>query len=286
MAGSNSHKFGQIIGDVLEKAVEPFLRSFVQENNLYLDVKGVRPARPGVKLTWTDINSNKHDLDFVIERNGTDNKIGDPVAFIECAWRRYTKHSRNKAQEIQGAIMPLCEKYKKDSPFIGVILAGEFTENSLTQLKSLGFSILFFPYDVIIKSFSKVGINAYFDEGTEEQAFEQQLVLWNQITNEQKELVYKEITNLRLKEINTFISSLSFKTDRSIISIRIWTMYGKMFSFQNVSTAKDFIVHFETISIIPEFHKFEAEIEYSNSDIIKVSYQNKEHLLTFLSNFI
>ena len=55
MAISNSHKFCQIIGDVLEIAVEPFLRSFSEENNLYLDVKGQRAARNGVNLTWLDI---------------------------------------------------------------------------------------------------------------------------------------------------------------------------------------------------------------------------------------
>nr|MBP8083761.1 DNA methylase [Spirochaetota bacterium] len=140
MASSNSHKFGQIIGDALEMAVEPFLRYFATEHNLYLDVKGPRAARPGSKVTWIDINGNKHDLDFVLEKYGSESLIGSPVAFIECAWRRYTKHSKNKAQEIQGAIIPLFDKYKSDHPFTGVILAGEFTDNSLVQLKSLGFS--------------------------------------------------------------------------------------------------------------------------------------------------
>ena len=168
MAVSYSHKFGQIIGDSLELAVEPFLRDFSQRNTLYLDVKGPRAARSGLKLTWEDINSNRHDLDFVLERNGTNSKIGDPVAFIECAWRRYTKHSKNKAQEIQGAIMPLFEKYKKYYPFLGVILAGEFTSTSLTQLQSLGFSILFITYDKIIEAYKTIGIDAYFDEETEE----------------------------------------------------------------------------------------------------------------------
>ena len=44
---------------------------------------------------------NVHDLDYVFEQGGTEATIGQPKAFIEIAWRRYTKHSRNKAQEIQ-----------------------------------------------------------------------------------------------------------------------------------------------------------------------------------------
>lgn len=286
MAISYSHKFGQIIGDVLEIAVEPFLKQYTKQNNLYLDVKGPRPARPGLKLTWTDINDNKHDLDFVIERNGSDTIIGNPVAFIECAWRRYTKHSRNKAQEIQGAIIPLFEKYKKDYPFIGVILAGEFTENSLTQLKSLGFSILFFPYEIIIKAFSKIGIDAFFDENTEETHFAEQVKMWESLNYEQKNIVYKEITDLNLLEIENFISSLCLKVNRKIVSIRLWTMFGKMFSFNDIKNAKEFISRLDEKSIFPEFQRFEAEIEYSNSDIIKISYKEKSDLLSFLSNYI
>ena len=141
MAESPAHKFGQIIGDLLELALEPHLQKFARKHKLYLDKKGERNARSGKKVSWTDANGNKHDLDFVLERGGTENKIGTPVAFIESAWRRYTKHSRNKAQEIQSAILPLATKYKSSSPFVGVVLAGVFTEGALRQLKSLGFDV-------------------------------------------------------------------------------------------------------------------------------------------------
>ena len=134
MAQSLSHKFGQIIGDLLEAGLEPHLQRFAKKHKLYLDKKGKRKARPGQKVSWEDDNHNKHDLDFVLERGGTDEKLGMPVAFIETAWRRYTKHSRNKAQEIQGAILPLAFKYKNLSPFMGVVLAGEFTKGVICHI--------------------------------------------------------------------------------------------------------------------------------------------------------
>src|SRR5438876_12260840 len=138
MAESPAHKFGQVIGEVLEAAVEPLLGGFAEEHNLYLDKKGVRPARSGNRVSWTDAHGNTHDLDYVLERNGSDTKIGKPVAFIETAWRRYTKHSRNKAQEIQGAIIPLIEKHRNHCPFIGVVLAGVFTDGHSRSLSLWG----------------------------------------------------------------------------------------------------------------------------------------------------
>lgn len=103
MAESPAHRFGQIVGEVLESAIIPLLDSFANTHGLYLDKKGPRPGRAGKKCSWVDLNKNTHDLDYVLERGGTLQKRGIPAAFIETAWRRYTKHSRNKAQEIQGA---------------------------------------------------------------------------------------------------------------------------------------------------------------------------------------
>src|SRR6266436_4004086 len=135
MAQSPSHRFGQIIGDMLEWAVRPILEAIAKELGLYLDGKGERKARGTKrKVAWMDALGNTHDLDYVFEFGGSDEQIGSPRAFIEIAWRRYTKHSRNKAQEIQGAILPLAERYSEYHPFLGVVLGGVFTDGSLNQL--------------------------------------------------------------------------------------------------------------------------------------------------------
>src|SRR5260370_5169563 len=116
------------------------------------------------KVSWKDQKGNVNDLDYVLEAGGSEDVLGRPKAFIEIAYRRYTKHSRNKAQEIQGAIGPLSETYKDDHPFLGAVLAGIFTDGSLTQLRSHGFSVLYFPFESIVAAFGKVGVDASFDE--------------------------------------------------------------------------------------------------------------------------
>ena len=175
MAESPAHRFGQIIGEVLEAAVTPLLTAFAEKRGLYFDKQGDRPCRPGKRCTWLDLNNNKHDLDFVLERGGSADKLGLPAAFIETAWRRYTKHSRNKAQEIQGAVMPLAETYKNARPFVGVILAGVFTAGALNQLRSLGFSVLHFSYESVVAAFRDYGIDAAFDEDTPDSVFEKKV---------------------------------------------------------------------------------------------------------------
>src|SRR6056297_3323456 len=151
MAESPSHKFGQIVGNLLEDIMRPVLQEFCDRRGLYLDIQGKRSGvRSGKKVTWLDKYGNTHDLDFVIEKGGSATSKGRPVAFIEAAWRRYTKHSRNKAQEIQGAVLPIADGYHWDKPFLGAVLAGVFTKGSLEQLDSVGFKVLYFPYESIV----------------------------------------------------------------------------------------------------------------------------------------
>jgi hypothetical protein len=167
MAQSPSHRFGQIIGDTLEAAIRPILQTIATELGMYLDAKGERKVRGAKrKVAWVDGKGNTHDLDYVFEQDGDAETIGSPRAFIEIAWRRYTKHSRNKAQEIQGAILPLAERYSDHHPFLGVILGGVFTDGSLNQLRSHGFAVLYFPYESVIAAFAVVGLDAAFDEDT------------------------------------------------------------------------------------------------------------------------
>lgn len=142
MAQSPSHKFGQQLGKLLEDIVlydilKPRLEQFAQVKNYYLDWQRSRPARKGKRVTWEDKYGNKHDLDFVIEADGTDSKLGRPVAFIESAWRRYTKHSKNKAQEIQGAILPIIELHHLSAPFYGVVLTQVASYSNRRSLKAL-----------------------------------------------------------------------------------------------------------------------------------------------------
>lgn len=116
MAISPSHKLGQIIGYAMEEAFFEMLLPLAGEFSLYVDRQGPRnPARKGKFVTWVDDNKNKHNLDFVLERGGSVEVVGAPVAFIESAWRRYTKHSVNKAGEIANALVPLRRTYKSEA---------------------------------------------------------------------------------------------------------------------------------------------------------------------------
>lgn len=284
MAQSPAHKFGQIIGDFLESILGSLLSEFADRKGLYLDRAGVRLARSGKKVSWLDKYRNKHDLDFVLERGGTNGQVGAPVAFIESAWRRYTKHSRNKSQEIQGAIMPLFETYSEDSPFLGVLLGGVFTQGAITQLESLGFSVLYIDYNSIVQAFESEGIDAAFDENTPLDDFHNKIQQWENLSEASKEAIATELIRLNQPKINAFLRSLENSVDRIVERVIIIPLHGSIQEAGSIKEAIALINNYEN-SVPKPLLKYEIEIRYSNGDILKVEFSDKPSAIRFLNRY-
>jgi hypothetical protein len=284
MATSSAHRFGQIIGDLLEEIMTPQLQSFCDERGLYLDKKGNRgQAREGKKVTWLDKYGNSHDLDFVIEKGGTDAVRGRPLAFIEAAWRRYTKHSRNKAQEIQGAVLPIAEKYDWDKPFLGVILAGVFTSGSLTQMKTSGFEVALFPYESIVVAFSSIGIDARFDEDTPDLIFQRSIDQIDALSPKKRDDLKKHLVDSNQTLLNKFFSELQATLDRQIEQIILMPLHGQQNEFETIADAITFVTNYREDALMDgRFRKYEIIVRYSNSDKIDASFLLKQKAIGFL----
>lgn len=284
MASSPAHRFGQIIGDLLEEIMAPQLQYFCDERRLYLDKKGHRGnARQGKKVSWLDKYGNSHDLDFVIEKGGSPNIQGRPIAFIEAAWRRYTKHSRNKAQEIQGAVLPIAERYNWDKPFLGVILAGVFTEGSLKQMKTSGFEIALFPYESIVSAFAVVNIDVKFNEETSDAIFQRAIDRIDKLNGNQRDQLKQSLITLNEIPLKLFFDELQATMDRQIEQIILILLHGQQNEFNSTTDAIAFVKNYdESIIGNGSFRKYEVIVRYSNSDKIEASFINKIKAVEFL----
>lgn len=287
MANSPAHKFGQIIGDLLEEIMALPLQEFCDTRGLYLDKKGARgSARPGKKVTWEDKFGNNHDLDFVIEKGGSAQEKGRPLAFIEAAWRRYTKHSRNKTQEIQGAILPIAEKYYWDQPFLGTVLAGEFTAGALTQMQSSGFKVMYFPYETVVSAFASVGINAEFDESTSDDDFQIAINQIDNLSSNQREALKNHLVQQNLNLLNDFIDDLKGVLDRHIDKIVLIPLHGAENKFNLVNDAIAFVQNYDMQLVFDSmylFRKFEVIVSYSNGNKIDAQFSTKHEVCRFLN---
>ena len=283
MAKSQSHTLGEFIGAFFEDLMKKPIREFAVKNGLYFDTVGPRKARGGSKLTWTDIHGSKHDLDFVLEKGGTEENIGQPVAFIELAWRRYTKHSKNKAQEISGAVNPICEKFKLNKPFKGAILSGQFTENSLNQLKSDSFHVLYIPFEKLVQAFNAHGLDIDFGEDTTEADLRKKYAAVSKKANKSLlEKVREEILKTCEPEIKQFVKELSDTYRRKIKTICILPLHGKRTEVVDVEKAIDYINGYSAIPADQQLEYIEVIVTYNNGTIIQCQFKEKEEAVDFL----
>ncbi|MBX9678880.1 MAG: hypothetical protein K2X38_08940 [Gemmataceae bacterium] len=285
MAEAAGHKWGQFIGEYCESAIEPLLQDFANRHGLYLDKKGLRPARTGRKLRWVDSFGNGHDLDYVLERGGTPTTIGTPIAFIESAWRRYTKHSRNKVQEIQGAILPIAEKHRFSAPMLGCILAGEYTAGALNQLKSIGFKVFYLTYESVIEAFDSVGVDARFDETTPDAEFDRKLQQWAAIDKAKRPRVWKRLLKLNKQSLDDFMLNLERAVVRQINAVRVVPLHGTGMDCVTVTDAISFVQSYNEAAPTGPLVKYEIIIRYDNGNKVEGQFQDRAATIEFLTAY-
>ncbi len=282
---SPSHRFGQIIGDTLEETMIHYLRPIAVKYSLYFDYRHPRSARKGQKeVRWVDINGNTHKLDIVMERKGDEAHFGAPCVFIEIAWRRYTKHSKNKAQEISGAIRPLIAKYSDFTPFFGAIVAGVFTQNSLNQMRTEGFEVLYIPIEIVERAFNIVGIDAHWEENTPSHILQEKVDAFERLTPADVERIKVELISLTSEQLEEFCLKLCGSLERRIDTIRVISIFGDEGIFATIDEACYFISTSTYKSCQPEFYRYEIYIKYSNGDKLEAQYTEISNAIAFLQS--
>jgi hypothetical protein len=286
MAESPAHRLGQIIGETLEAAIYKPLREFAEDFGLYLDFKHPRTARGGKsKVGWKDSRGNAHDLDYVLEEGGSEQTLGRPRAFIETAWRRYTKHSRNKAQEIQGAIAPLAETYHDCHPFLGAVLAGVFTEGSLAQFRSHKFNLVYCPYETVLKAFASEGVDVSTDESTSDAEMQRKVDAFGRLTAAQRERIADEIRWLHGDQFAEFFSKLRTCLQRRIEQVFLLTLSGLSRQLGSIEEAVRFVEEHDEAAPASEFVRYELNVRYTNGDEVRGTFREKSKTIGFLRSF-
>jgi len=283
VAEALGHKMGQIIGDMFEAAMKELLVPLAERYGVYLDFSHPRPARAKrTRVVWQDREGNKHLLDYVFERGGSETTIGSPAAFVETAWRRYTKHAKNKVQEIDAAVTPLAEAYGSFRPFLGAVLGGDFTENSLTQLRSRGFSVLYISYPQVVSAFREVGIDMSYNEETTDAEFSAKIRDLRALGDEQLTIVKSKLL-LEQPAAAAFVGQLEESLGRSAVRVQVTALHGDTVELASVADAIAYITEYPTGGgTASPATRFEVTAHFSNGDTIVGSFGNQPDALAFL----
>ncbi|WP_370246409.1 hypothetical protein [Nocardioides sp.] len=286
MAKSPAHSLGQIIGYALEQSILPLLRDVADAFDLYLDVQEPRPARNGRKhLKWIDEAGNGHNLDFVLERGGSRASVGIPVAFIESAWRRYTKHSVNKAGEMANALIPLRQTHARTRPFLAAVVAGVWTEGGLQHLRSQGIEVLYVPLTHIVQAFARFDIDVNFDEGTPLDHLQRQVDAWDALSDSDRRELTTALMAQCADDYAAFRQALVNHLERKITRVVVLPLYGAELYFDDAESAASALMtmnHQGTPGDLGTLHRVEVQLRFSNGDRIEGAFTEASDAATWL----
>jgi len=151
-ASSAGHKLGQIIGDWWEEYFAvPIVSEMARRLKLYADHRFKKRTCRGERLIWKDSDDNEVDYDFVLELGGKGNSLGTPVAFFETFWRRGSRHSKDKARDDSGKLLPMKTTYPT-ARVLGIIAAGDFTTPARELLRSRAIDLFYVAKSKIVEA--------------------------------------------------------------------------------------------------------------------------------------
>jgi hypothetical protein len=248
-ASSSGHKLGQLVGDWYEKYIAAAVfESVAKDLGLYLDHRFKERECRNAKILWNDLEGNSVDYDFVIELGGTEKKIGTPLAFFETFWRRGSRHSKDKARDDSGKLLPMRDTYPT-ARVLGIVSAGDFTKPAQVLVKSRDIDLFFIPKKNIVQAWKESGVEMdYSDEATEEEKSnlteKAQIELRKnnkeqEIANKLYEICGKEVFTSYQNRLKACISSIPITFGLTCV------YHGERVEFHDFSQAKKYLSTFQ-----------------------------------------
>lgn len=275
LSSSSGHKLGQLVGDWFEEYVAArLLQEIANKLGLYLDCRFKKRSCRGEKILWQDLDGNEVDYDFVLELGGTDNKKGIPVAFFETFWRRGARHSKDKARDDSGKLVPMRGTYPT-ARVLGIISAGDFTKPAQELVRSRAIDLFYVPKEQICKSWRDHGIEIdYHDNASEQikQEITSKAVLALANANVKADISDQLIENIGIAVFNSYIARIVANVSAIPICYKITGIYiGSIAYFKSHVDAKNYMrnysVEFEEVSNMTQ--KFRYEATYSDGEIFE-----------------
>lgn len=273
---SSGDKLGQLIGDWYEEYfVLPLLQGVGKSLNLFVDSRFInRNVREG-KILWDDLDGNYVDYDYVLEIAGTNDKLGNPVGFIECFWRRGAHHSKDKARDDSGKLMPMRETYPT-ARFLGIVSAGDFTKPARDLVRSREIDLFYVPKEKIVNAFHSCGLTIdYPDKLAEDDKAKIVEKFEKHFTVSKKKAVKKALIELvGQTTIESYVDRVRATLSALPQEIRLILRHDSMpIAFESVTAATDFLKS-PNFNMTSPIESYLYQVTYSDGSEFEKSLDN------------
>lgn len=273
---SSGHKLGQLIGDWYEEYfVLPLLQGVGKSLNLFVDSRFINRNVRERKILWDDLDGNSVDYDYVLEIAGTNDKLGIPVGFIECFWRRGARHSKDKARDDSGKLMPMRETYPT-ARFLGIVSAGDFTKPARDLVRTREIDLFYVPKEKIVNAFHSCGLTMdYPDKLSEDEKAKIVEKFEKHFTVSKKKAVKKALIELvGQTTIESYVDRVRATLSALPQEIRLILRHDSMpIAFESVTAATEFLKS-PNFNMTSPIESYLYQVTYSDGSEFEKSLDN------------
>lgn len=162
------------------------------------------------------------------------------------------------------------------------MLAGEFTDGSLNQLRSLGFHVLYFPYETLVSAFGTQSIDIRFDERTPDQTFRRCVRTIETASTTTMQRIKEHLVAANKEALSAFVASIEKRLCRILEKVVVIPLYGKSNSFDSIAAALDFLDRHRLSESSVDFQKYEVSVSFSNGDYLEGAFKGLSDVRAFL----
>ena len=177
----------------------------------------------------------------------------------------------------------MAETYQDAHPFLGAVLAGEFTEPSIEQFKSYRFQVIHCSYETVLDAFASEEIDVSSEEDTSDAMLQEKVDAFERLSQGQRERIAERVRELHSEQFNTFFESLRSSLRRHVEYVLVFPLYGGQHQFDTIRDAANYIANHDLSTPSLAFVKYELNVRYSNGDEIRGTFHEKDKAIEFLN---
>ena len=155
----------------------------------------------------------------------------------------------------------------------------------MKQLRSLGFSVLYFSYDNVVAAFKDHGIDASFDEDTPDADFKKKVDAYDAMPAVKRVALAQALLRKQKGDVEQFVEALEKVVSRQIDRITVMPLHGTEKELQTVADAIKYIEGYEEKAGQHPIQRYEIRIRYNNGDSIEATFRDKADAVTFLRTY-
>ena len=176
----------------------------------------------------------------------------------------------------------MAETYHDSHPFLGAVLAGEFTEPSLEQFRSHGFNLIYCSYQTVLQAFASEGVDVSSEEDSSDDELQSKVDAFGRLSQLQQERIATKIQELHGDQFESFFDSLAGSLRRRVEYVFVLPLSGSPHRFESIQDAVTYISNHDPSIPSSEFVKYELNVRYSNGDEIRGTFHDKQTAIEFL----